>query len=774
MARQGFVVLTGNKEPVSAKLKARSTKALRGETLQLAVENTELEEQLEKLRREGQRLREEKRQAGGFHWKTGQTGALTLPSNAVPRQGSKVGSGKVRIRVLKEQVEEVKKAIPVSSPQTKWVTEAKRAKKCGQCENKPALLVCVECGEDFCVPCFSRMHHKGALRAHRSHPIQQSETASLTLTPDVVQRFKRDMGSAADGRDVRERGFAKFSNTTPPLSNTRAQDTGVGFTSPSPPSTEVRERRKVDGRASGFGQRGLEGGAKSGQTIGPIEAEATQGGRRGRQVGGVQKPGGKETRGTSGPGEVSSRWGAGGTGGARGSLLEGNFSEEESSREFQEAVAAWRGAAGPCAPGPERTTRGSVSVSVEAREEIPIPGKALLSLNFPENSALSYMDRLLLKKHRRTPLEGLGGEAAEWRMLERRSVQFDHGDENVSENLEERKYYVEIFAAPQTSIREPRPESSLTIVEMAEGENFLEETEGFVLEEDGSPVNISCSDEVEPRYLAQHSPLLDGGREVSARTPRQQAPNPVTPSPCGDLDASERGLTTEPSEDLKNVGSRIKLELPDYQGLQGFFSIGLSAGGEHSGSRHGQNGTDLNGSRPACGTVSARTNADAARTASASGAALSLLSGRHGDSRWRADDSLGLCADAELTKAVMEESRSHRQRGGSAYRPRSPATRLAARRDAARSAASATARPSSSPSSSSPSSSRSTFTPLTPLSLRPTRSGGPSRGVRMSGALDVESNRDSDEDEERIVGSLERELALAVQNLHQGSPGESG
>ncbi|XP_061431313.1 zinc finger B-box domain-containing protein 1 isoform X4 [Lethenteron reissneri] len=748
MERQGFVVLTGNKEPVSAKLKARSsTQALRGETLQLAVENTELEEQLEKLRREGQRLREEKRsvletqpmphssswffrQAGGFHWKTGQTGALTLPSNAVPRQGSKVGSGKVRIRVLKEQVEEVKKAIPVSSPQTKWVTEAKRAKKCGQCENKPALLVCVECGEDFCVPCFSRMHHKGALRAHRSHPIQ-----------------------------------------TPPLSNTRAQDTGVGFTLPSPPSTEVRERRKVDGRASGFGQRGLEGGAKSGQTIGPIEAEATQGGRRGGgEVGGVQKPGGKETRGTSGPGEVSSRRGDGGTGGGRGSLLEGNFSEEESSREFQEAVAAWRGAAGPCAPGPERTTRGSVSVSVEAREEIPIPGKALLSLNFPENSALSYMDRLLLKKHRRrTPLEGLGGEAAEWRMLERRSVQFDHGDENASENLEERKYYVEIFAAPQASIREPRPESSLTIVEMAEGENFLEETEGFVLEEDGSPVNVSCSDEVEPRYLAQHSPLLDGGREVSARTPRQQAPKPVTPSPRGDLDASERGLTTEPSEDLKNVGSRIKLELPDYQGLQGFFSIGLSAGGEHSGSRHGQNGTDLHGSRPACGTVSARTNADAARTASASGGALSLLSGRHGDSRWRADDSLGLCADAELTKAVMEESRSHRQRGGSAYRPRSPATRLAARRDAARSAASATARPSSSPSSS-----RSTFTPLTPLSLRPTRSGGPGRGVRMSGALDVESNRDSDEDEERIVGSLERELALAVQNLHQGSPGESG
>ncbi|XP_032831085.1 zinc finger B-box domain-containing protein 1 isoform X4 [Petromyzon marinus] len=770
MERQGFVVLPGNKEPVSAKLKARSSaQALRGETLRLAVDNTELEEQLEKLRREGQRLREEKRQAGGFHWKTGKTGALTLPSNAVPRQGSKVGSGKVRIRVLKEQVEEVKKAIPVSSPQTKWVTEAKRAKKCGQCENKPALLVCVECGEDFCVPCFSRMHHKGALRSHRSHPIQ-SETVTLTLTPDVVQRFKRDMGSAADGRDVRERGFPKFSNTTPPLSNTRAQDTGVGFTSPSPPSTEVSERRKLDGRAPGFGQRGLEEGAKSGQTIGPIEAEATQGGRRGGQIAGVRKPGGKETRGASGPGEVSSRRGDGGTGGGRGTLLEGDFSEEESSRAFQEAVAAWRGAAGPCSPGPERTTRGSVSVSVEAREEIPIPGKALLSLNFPENSALSYMDRLLLKKHRRTPIEGLGGEAAEWRMQERRSVQFDHGDENASGNLEERKYYVEIFAAPQASIREPRPESSLTIVEMAEGENFLEETEGFVLEEDGSPVNISYSDEVEPRYLAQHSPLLDGGREVSARTPRQQAPKPVTPSPRGDLDTSERGLTTEPSEDLKNVGSRIKLELPDYQGLQGFFSIGLSAGGEHSGSRHGQNGTDLNGSRPTCGTISARTNADAARTASASGAALSLLSGRHGDSRWRADNSLGLCADAELTKAVLEESRSHRQMGGSAYRPRSPATRLAAHRDAARSAASATARPSSSPSSS-----RSTSSPLTPLSLRPTRSGGPGRGVRMSGALDVESNRDSDEDEERIVGSLERELALAaVQNLQQGSPGESG
>uniref|UniRef100_A0A8D0L8K8 B box-type domain-containing protein n=1 Tax=Sphenodon punctatus TaxID=8508 RepID=A0A8D0L8K8_SPHPU len=47
-----------------------------------------------------------------------------------------------------------------------------RGKVCGQCETKTALLVCLECGEDYCVSCFARAHQKGALKLHRTISLQ--------------------------------------------------------------------------------------------------------------------------------------------------------------------------------------------------------------------------------------------------------------------------------------------------------------------------------------------------------------------------------------------------------------------------------------------------------------------------------------------------------------------------------------------------------------------------------------------------------------------------
>ncbi|EDL15481.1 cDNA sequence BC050789, isoform CRA_c [Mus musculus] len=47
-----------------------------------------------------------------------------------------------------------------------------KRKVCGQCENKAALLVCLECGEDYCSGCFAKMHQKGALKFHRTTLLQ--------------------------------------------------------------------------------------------------------------------------------------------------------------------------------------------------------------------------------------------------------------------------------------------------------------------------------------------------------------------------------------------------------------------------------------------------------------------------------------------------------------------------------------------------------------------------------------------------------------------------
>ncbi|XP_056334531.1 zinc finger B-box domain-containing protein 1-like [Danio aesculapii] len=73
-----------------------------------------------------------------------------------------------------------------------------------------------------------------------------------------------------------------------------------------------------------------------------------------------------------------------------GSLLRGSFDEEESARSFQEALKEWR----------ERGQR-PVSVMETQTEK---GSKQLIHVEFKED-ALSYMEKLLLKKHRRLALD---------------------------------------------------------------------------------------------------------------------------------------------------------------------------------------------------------------------------------------------------------------------------------------------------------------------------------------------------------------------------------
>uniref|UniRef100_A0A3Q3VTH5 B box-type domain-containing protein n=1 Tax=Mola mola TaxID=94237 RepID=A0A3Q3VTH5_MOLML len=54
-----------------------------------------------------------------------------------------------------------------------------RGTHCGQCQVKTAGLVRAECCEYDCIGCFTKFHHKGALKVHRMMPIQVSMIPSV-------------------------------------------------------------------------------------------------------------------------------------------------------------------------------------------------------------------------------------------------------------------------------------------------------------------------------------------------------------------------------------------------------------------------------------------------------------------------------------------------------------------------------------------------------------------------------------------------------------------
>uniref|UniRef100_A0A8C0H3W6 B box-type domain-containing protein n=1 Tax=Chelonoidis abingdonii TaxID=106734 RepID=A0A8C0H3W6_CHEAB len=70
-----------------------------------------------------------------------------------------------------------------------------KRKACGQCETKNALLVCLECGEDYCGSCFARVHQKGALKLHRMIPLQAKTdvpVGKLEATHQFMKDFNPD------------------------------------------------------------------------------------------------------------------------------------------------------------------------------------------------------------------------------------------------------------------------------------------------------------------------------------------------------------------------------------------------------------------------------------------------------------------------------------------------------------------------------------------------------------------------------------------------------
>uniref|UniRef100_A0A673TXP3 Zinc finger B-box domain containing n=1 Tax=Suricata suricatta TaxID=37032 RepID=A0A673TXP3_SURSU len=196
MNTKDFVVLPWGKPGNSVKLKYKNAQELRMEKIQLELENQQMEKKLQEFQSIQSREKEE-RKSSGYHWKSGQVGKLGNLSHIMSQNKGniiKLSSGKVKLKLLKEQLQE-----PVKQPLNHKMAnspESERSKikgkACGQCEHRAAVLVCLECGEDYCSGCFAKIHQKGALKLHRT-TLLQAKSQILPNVLDIAHQFIKDI-----------------------------------------------------------------------------------------------------------------------------------------------------------------------------------------------------------------------------------------------------------------------------------------------------------------------------------------------------------------------------------------------------------------------------------------------------------------------------------------------------------------------------------------------------------------------------------------------------
>ncbi|XP_040844309.1 zinc finger B-box domain-containing protein 1 [Ochotona curzoniae] len=195
MNTKDFVVLPWGKSGNSVKLRYKHAQELRMEKVQLELENEEMERKLKEFRFARSKEKEEIG-SSGYHWKSGKVGKLGNRSHTMPQSKEnpvKFSGQNLRFKFLKEQTQE-----SVKQPFNSKMADSLRSEKpktkgrvCGQCENKAALLVCLECGEDYCSGCFAKIHQKGALKLHRT-TLLQAKSQILSSVLEAAHQFIKE------------------------------------------------------------------------------------------------------------------------------------------------------------------------------------------------------------------------------------------------------------------------------------------------------------------------------------------------------------------------------------------------------------------------------------------------------------------------------------------------------------------------------------------------------------------------------------------------------
>ncbi|KAM7044217.1 zinc finger B-box domain-containing protein 1 isoform 1-T4 [Acridotheres tristis] len=221
----------------------------------------------------------------------------------------------------------------------------------------------------------------------------------------------------------------------------------------------------------------------------------------------------------------------------KGLLLSGAFDEEVSAKSFQEALLQWRKGKSdpggdPCASGVPSEPVGvcEVQTNVSALKE-PI------HVEF-QKDGLSYMEKLLLKKYRRTPVDQFFASC----MKDSKPVQAlsvhqagaggggqgeDDGDDIEELTDEEvKKYWASVYRVEESNTVSENAESSLKIEFLDDSpckdleessHSSVEETGAVGLNKQGEADPLECgSDPVSPKEISQEKPIVCSVLEINA------------------------------------------------------------------------------------------------------------------------------------------------------------------------------------------------------------------------------------------------------------------
>ncbi|XP_035478910.2 serine/arginine repetitive matrix protein 2 isoform X4 [Scophthalmus maximus] len=507
------VVLPPDNKARSVKLNARNLRVLQIETV--TQESKEIEEKLQQLKRSMSKEKEERGHSGGFKWKSGRCGSLdnkTLKDSAKEDKKNrlqKLSAGKMKIRILKDEPLTAPPQPPPLPPAIGPRTPTRNRLKgpiCGQCEVKTAGLNCAECTENYCIGCFARFHQKGALKLHRMIPFQ-TELRTHVSTRDVLSYSP--------------------STSTSPSSN---------------PVTSLPVLSSASSRRGGQSpEMGREAVEKPLQTH-PDTSQVLVANRAAERRFEMGLARGDEK-------------------GFPTSLLSGEYNEEESASSFQAALRQWRGetsdGAGdatsevamwiPLRPVSAIAIQADLPPDREAEGQESGGGKGRMTLRveFTEDN-LTYMDRLLLKKHRRLPIQTYDPSLAFRPDLKSDTNTKEEEVESSLTAREEdfRRYCASLFAVPvtggrtQTQIATPEP---CLVIE--------------VLDEKNRDINGVCA---EQRTNNKEVPLLkqvssDGGASVPQTALTGVGSSGVGVSPHSPTQASRHSsrAPTEPKTALE-------------------------------------------------------------------------------------------------------------------------------------------------------------------------------------------------------------------------------
>ncbi|KAF0030616.1 hypothetical protein F2P81_017347 [Scophthalmus maximus] len=413
------VVLPPDNKARSVKLNARNLRVLQIETV--TQESKEIEEKLQQLKRSMSKEKEERGCCAGipfFHADI--FSSLTFvpflleawhcESNAF---SSKVPAPQLLLNLIRYTVR-----ITLS-----WLPQN-----------------CAECTENYCIGCFARFHQKGALKLHRMIPFQ--------LRADA-----HHAGSAVSNNGYGSPGYVMLWTELRTHVSTRDVLSYSPSTSTSPSSNPVTSLPVLSSASSRRGGQSPEIGREAVEKPLQTHPDTSQVLVANRAA---------ERRFEMGLARGDEK-------GFPTSLLSGEYNEEESASSFQAALRQWRG---ETSDGAGDATISAIAIQAdlppdreaEGQESGGGKGRMTLRVEFTEDN-LTYMDRLLLKKHRRLPIQTYDPSLAFRPDLKSDTNTKEEEVESSLTAREEdfRRYCASLFAVPvtggrtQTQIATPEP-----------------------------------------------------------------------------------------------------------------------------------------------------------------------------------------------------------------------------------------------------------------------------------------------------------------------------